>query len=91
MTFDGLIFRSVFYCWGEFLKYFAGVFTFLFISKIRPNTKTGDRNQSPSKVVTLLCKEFMTLSFYLDFLPFFSIFHQKRLKLFFFPFIQVEK
>ena len=45
----------VFYCWGEFLKYSAGVYTFLFISKIHPNnTEIRDRNQSPPKVATFL-------------------------------------
>ena len=44
-----------FYCWGEFLKCSAGVYTFLFISKIHPNTEIRDRNLSPSKIVTFLC------------------------------------
>ena len=61
MTFDGLRFRSLFYCWGEFMKCSVGVFTFLFISKIHPNIKIRDRNLSPSKVVALICKVSMTL------------------------------
>ena len=56
LTFDGLRFQSLFLLlrWGEFLKYSAGVFTFLLISKIHPNTEIRDRNLSPSKVVTFL-------------------------------------
>ena len=46
-TFDGLRFRFLFYSWGEFLKCSAGVYTFLFISKIHPNL-------NPSKFVTFL-------------------------------------
>ena len=61
MTFDGLIFRSLFYCWGEFLKCSAGVYAFLFKSKIHSNIKIRDLNLSPSKVVTLLCKVSITL------------------------------
>ena len=62
MTFDGLRFRSLFYCWGEFLKCSPGVFTFLFISKLHPSTTIRDQNLSPSRVVTLLCiKVSMTL------------------------------
>ena len=49
-------FNLFFYCWGEFLKYSARVYTFLFISKIHPNTEIRDQNLSPSKVITLLCK-----------------------------------
>ena len=54
--FDGLTFWSLFYCWEEFLKCSAGVYTFLLISKIHPNT---DRN--PSKVVTFLYVDTMSL------------------------------
>ena len=49
-----LDFDLFFDCWGEFLKCSAGVYTFLFISKIHPNTEIRDRNLSPSKVVTFL-------------------------------------
>ena len=38
----------------EFLKGSAGVYTFLFISKIHPNTEIRDQNLSPSKIVTFL-------------------------------------
>ena len=31
------------------------------MSKIHPNTKIRDRNLSPSRVITLLCKQSMTL------------------------------
>ena len=60
MTFDGLRFRSLFYCWGEFLNCSAGVFIVLFKSKIHPNNKIMNQNLSPIKVVTLLCKISMT-------------------------------
>ena len=50
-----LDFDIFFYCWGEFLKCAAGVYTFLFIMKIHPNTDIRDQNLSPSKVVTFLC------------------------------------
>ena len=53
-TFDGLRFRSLFYCWGQFLKCSVGVYTFLFIGKIHPKTEIRDRNLSPSKVATFL-------------------------------------
>ena len=51
-----LDFDIFFYCcWGEFLKCSAGVYgTFLFISKIHPNTEIRDQNLSPSNVVTFL-------------------------------------
>ena len=51
MDFD---FDPFLYCWGEFLKCSAGVYTFLFISKIHPNTEIRDRNLSASKFVTFL-------------------------------------
>ena len=54
MAFDGLRFRSLFFCWGEFLKCSAEGYTFLFISKNHPNTEIRDRNLSLSKVVTFL-------------------------------------
>ena len=47
-----LDFDLFFYYWGEFLKCSARVYTFLFISKIHPNTKIRDQNLSSSKVVT---------------------------------------
>ena len=41
-------------CKNLFLKGSAGVYTFLFLSKIHPNTEIRDRHLSPSKVVTFL-------------------------------------
>ena len=61
MTFDGLRFRFLFYCWGELLKCAAGMFTFLVLSKIHPNINIRDQNLSPSKVISQLCKVSMTL------------------------------
>ena len=52
----------LFYCWGELLKYSAGEFTILLISKIHTKPKIRDRNLSPSKVDTLLWKVSMTLN-----------------------------
>ena len=51
------------YCLGEFMKCSAGVYTFLFISKIHPNAKIRDQNLISSKDVTLLCKVYMTLTY----------------------------
>ena len=44
---------DLFYCWDEFLKCSARVYTFI-VSKIHPNTEIKDQNPSPSKVVTFL-------------------------------------
>ena len=41
-----LDFDIFFYCWGEFLKCSAGLYsTFLFINKIHPNIELRDQNQ----------------------------------------------
>ena len=49
-----LVFYIFFYCWGEYLKCSAGVYTFWFISEIHPNAEIRDQNLSPSKVATFL-------------------------------------
>ena len=49
-----LDFDHYFYCWDEFLNCWAGVYKFLFIRKIHPNTEIRDRNLSPLKVVAFL-------------------------------------
>ena len=52
------------YCLGEFMKCSAGVYTFLFISKIHPNAEIRDQNLSPSKVVTFFfIGRYMSLTF----------------------------
>ena len=57
-----LDFDIFFYCWGEFLKCSAGVFTFLFISKIHvPNTEIRDRNLKSIKSYYISLRRYMSL------------------------------
>ena len=61
MTLYGLTFQSLFLLLGWILEVFSWMFTFLYISKISPNTKMRDQNLSPSKVVTLYSVRYLWL------------------------------